>query len=115
MILDSSNRFYPKTVHLENRTFSLTVQQFENGYFVSVTESSNKIGSMVVSLATGPTPITSTIIPSRTESLFLKLVAEHISVRIKGIAIVSTFVQKELDPNITKALMFEIMEIIENE
>ncbi|MCA9827127.1 MAG: hypothetical protein KC444_01865 [Nitrosopumilus sp.] len=113
--MDSSNGFRPKILHLENRTFSLNIQQFENGYFVSVTEGSNKIGSMVISLATGPTPITTTIIPSRTESLFLKLVAERISVRIKGIAIVSTFVQKELEPNIAKALMFEIMEIIENE
>ena len=102
-------------VHLENRNFSLNIQKFENGYFVSVAEGSNKIGSMVVSLATGPTPITTTIIPSRTESLFLKLVAERISVRVRGIAIVSTFIQKELEPNIAKALMSEIMEATENE
>ena len=70
---------------------------------------------MVVSLATGPTPITTTVIPSRTESLFLKLVAERISTRMRGIAIVSTFIQKELEPNIAKALMAEIMEMIENE
>jgi hypothetical protein len=102
-------------VHLENRNFSLNIQKFENGYFVSVTEGPNKIGSMVVSLATGPTPITTTVIPSRTESLFLKLVAERISTRMRGIAIVSTFIQKELEPNIAKALMAEIMEMIENE
>jgi len=102
-------------VHLENRNFSLNIQKFENGYFISVTEGPNKIGSMVVSLATGPTPITTTVIPSRTESLFLKLVAERISTRMRGIAIVSTFIQKELEPNIAKALMAEIMEMIENE
>jgi len=102
-------------VYLENRNFSLNIQKFENGYFVSVTEGSNKLGSMVVSLATGPTPITTIVIPSRTESLFLKLVAERISTRMKGIAIVSTFIQKELEPNIAKALMSEIMELIENE
>jgi hypothetical protein len=102
-------------VHLENRNFSLHIQKFENGYFISVTEGLNKIGSMVVSLATGPTPVTTTVIPSRTESLFLKLVAERISTRMRGIAIVSTFVQKELEPNIAKALMSEIMEMIENE
>jgi len=102
-------------VQLENRNFSLNIQKFENGYFVSVTEGSNKLGSMVVSLATGPTPITTTIIPSRTESLFLKLIAERISTRMRGIAIVSTYIQKELEPSIAKALMSEIMEIIENE
>jgi len=101
-------------VNLESRTFFLQIQKFENGYFVSVTEGSNKIGSMVVSLATGPTPITTTIIPSRNESLFLKLVAEQISTRIRGVALVSTFIQKELESITAKALMSEIIEMIDN-
>ena len=102
-------------VNLESRTFFLQIQKFENGYFVSVTEGTNKIGSMVVSLATGPTPITTTVIPSRTESLFLKLIAERISTRMRGIALVSAFIQKELEPNTAKALMSEIMEMIDND
>ena len=102
-------------VHLESRSFSLQIQKFENGYFVSVTEGSNKIGSMVVSLATGPTPVTTTIIPSRNESLFLKLTAERISTRMRGIALVSIFIQKELEPNTAKALMSEIVEMIDND
>jgi hypothetical protein len=101
-------------VNLENRTFFLQIQKFDNGYFVSVAEGSNKIGSMVVSLATGPTPITTTIIPSRNESLFLKLIAERISTRMRGVALVSTFIQKELETNTAKALMSEIMEMVEN-
>jgi len=113
--LNSPSGFFHKMVRLESRNFSLHIQKFENGFFVSVTEGSNKIGSTVVSLATGPTPITTTIIPSRTESLFLKLIAEQISTRMRGIAIVSTFVQKELEPAVAKGLMTEIMEMIENE
>ncbi len=100
---------------MESRNFSLHIQKFENGFFVSITEGSNKIGSMVASLATGPTPITTTIIPSRTEALFLKLIAERISTRMRGVAIVSTFIQKELQPAVAKGLMTEIMEMIENE
>ena len=102
-------------VNLESRSFSLQIQKFENGYFVSITEGSNKLGSMVVSLATGPTPITTTIIPSRSESLFLKLIAERISTRMRGIALVSTFLQKQLEPDTAKILMSEIMKMIENE
>jgi len=102
-------------VNLESRTFFLQIQKFENGYFISVTEGTNKIGSMVISLATGPTPITTTIIPSRTESIFQKLIAEQISTRMRGIALVSTFTQKELDPNTAKALMSEIMEMVDND
>ncbi len=102
-------------VNLESRTFFLQIQKFENGYFISITEGTNKIGSMVISLATGPTPITTTIIPSRTESVFQKLIAEQISTRIRGIVLVSTFTQKELEPNTAKALMSEIIEMVDND
>jgi hypothetical protein len=112
--LNSPNGFSQKTVNLESRSFSLQIIQFENGHFVSVTEGSNKLGSMVVSLATGPNAITTTIIPSRTESLFLKLTAERISTRMKGIAVVSAFIKKELEPDTAKAIMTEIMEMIQN-
>ena len=113
--MNPPNGFSHKVVNLESRTFFLQIQKFENGYFISVTEGTNKIGSMVISLATGPTPITTTIIPSRTESIFLKLIAERISTRMRGIALVSTFTQKELDPNTAKALMSEIMEMVDND
>ena len=113
--MNSSDGFFHKMINLENRIFSLKIQKFENGYFVSVTEGNDKIGSMIVSLATGPTPTTTTIIPSRSESLFLRLIAERISTRMKGIALVSTYIQKELEHTTAKALMSEIMEMIENE
>ncbi len=112
--MNSPSGFSQKVVNLESRTFFLQIQKFENGYFVSVTEGINKIGSMVVSLATGPTPITTTIIPSRNESLFLRLVAEQISTRIRGVALVSTFIQKELESTTAKALMSEIIEMVDN-
>jgi len=112
--LNSSNGFSAKTVDLGSRNFSLRLLRFENGYFVSVTEGNSKLGSMVVSLTTGQNPITTTVIPSKSESIFLKLIAERISTRMHGIAIVSTFVQKELEPDTAKVLMQEIMEIIQN-
>ena len=113
--MTSPNGFFHKLVNLESRNFSLKIQKFENGYFVSVSENNDKIGSMTISMATGPTPTTTTIIPSRNESLFLRLISERISTRMKGIALVSTYVQKELEPTTAKALMSEIMEMIENE
>jgi len=113
--LNPPNGFSHKVVNLESRTFFLQIQKFENGYFISITEGTNKIGSMVISLATGPKPITTTIIPSRTESIFQKLIAEQISTRMRGIALVSTFTQKELEPNTAKALMSEIMEMVDND
>jgi len=112
--MSSPNGFSQKTINLESRSFSLQILKFENGYFVSVTEGTNKLGSMVVSLATGPTPVTTTIIPSKSEGLFLRLIAERISTRMRGIAVVSVFIQKELEPTSAKAIMTEIMELIQN-
>ncbi len=112
--MSSPNGFSEKTVDLGSRNFSLQILKFENGCFVSITEGSSKLGSMVVSLTTGQNPITTTVIPSKSESLFLKLIAERISSSMHGIAIVSTFVQKELDPDTAKVLMTEIIEIIQN-
>ena len=112
--MNSPNGFSQKTISLESRNFSLKILKFDNGYFVSITEGSDNLGSMVVSLATGPTPITTTIIPSRTESLFLKLTAERISTRMRGIAIVSSFIKKKLEPDTAKAIMIEIMEMIQS-
>ena len=112
--MSSPNGFSQKTVDLESRSFSLQILKFENGCFVSVTEGASKLGSMVVSLTSGQNPITTTVIPSKSESLFLKLISERISTRMRGIAIVSTFVQKEIDPHTAKVLMTEIMEIIQN-
>ena len=91
----------------------MKVLKFENGNFVSVSEGSERLGSMVVSLSTGPTPVTTTVIPARTESIFLKLTAERISTSTRGIAIVSTYVQRELEPETAKALMTAIMELIQ--
>ena len=99
---------------MDDRHFLVQVLKFDNGNFVSVTEGGEKLGSMVVSLATGPTPITTTVIPAKTESLFLKLTAERISTTMKGIAIVSAFFNSELNAESTKALMSEIMELVRN-
>jgi len=112
--MSSPNGFSQKTINLESRSFYLQIIKFANGSFVSVTEGTNKLGSMVVSLATGPTPVTTTIIPSKSESLFLRLTAERISTQMRGIAVVSTFIQKELDPTSAKAIMTEIMELIKH-
>ena len=112
--MNSPNGFSKKTVDLGGRNFFLQILRFENGYFVSVTEGISKLGSLVVSLTVGQNPITTTVIPSKSESLFLKLIAERISTKMRGIAVVSIFVQKELDPETAKVLMAEIMEIVQN-
>ena len=106
--------FCEKTVDVDDRVFLVQILNFDNGNFISISEGSKKLGSMMVSLSTGPTPVTTTVIPAKTESFFLKLTAEKISTITKGITIVSTFVQKELNSNTAKTLINEITEMVRN-
>ena len=109
----STRGYTKKTISVGDRKFLLQSISFDNGNFVSVSEGGQKIGSMVVSIGTGPSAITTTVIPAKTDFLFLKLIAEKISTSIKGISIVSLFATKELGNDISKILMGEIMEIIQ--
>lgn len=111
----SASGFVSKTVDVDKRTFLVQMLKFDNGNFVSVTEGSKKIGAMVASIGTGPAPTTATVIPSRTESLFLKLTAEKLSTITKGISIVTISVSKDLDSNSAKTLVGEIMELAKND
>ena len=107
--------FLKETFEVDGRQFVVQVIEFENGRFISVSEGSERIGSMVVSLSSGPTPITTTVIPAKTDGLFMKLTAERISSKTRGIAIVSAFFQRELDSNSAKLLMSKIMDLMTND
>ena len=105
--------FSKKDIVVGNRKFLVQLISFDNGNFVSISEGGQKIGSMVVSIGSGPSPTTATVIPAKTDSLFLKLTAEKISASIKGIGIVSFYAQGELGNEAAKILMGEIMEMIQ--
>ncbi len=85
---------------------------FDNGNFISITEGKEKIGAMVVSIGSGPRTSTATVIPSKSESLFLKMVSERIASISNGICVVSLNTQKELGLEAMKVLMNEIVEIV---
>ena len=98
-----------KTVEYDNRTFLVNMLNFENGMIISISENSPKIGPMLISIGTGPVPSTSIIIPTKSEELFLKLLAEKISSFLKGVCLVTANFEKSLDNETTKQLMHEIM------
>ena len=98
---------------VDDRIFLVQILNFDNGNFISISEGGQKIGSMAVSIGSGPTPTTATVIPAKTDALFLKLTAEKISASIKGIGIVSLYAQRELGNEAARILMGEIMEMIQ--
>ena len=97
-------------MNIDERSFLVQILNYENGNFISVTEGSENIGGMIVSINSGPVPSTSTIIPPKSEALFLKLVSERIAYTRQGMCLVTGNFEKALDKQITKQLMDIILE-----
>ena len=95
--MPSESRFSKTVIDIDNRSFTIQVLLFDNGSYVSITEGQEKIGGLTASIGTGTVPITTSIIPAKSESLFLKLMSEQLSSIITGINIVSAFIPKELE------------------
>ena len=105
-----SSGYTKKLVNINERSFLVQILNYENGNFISVTEGSENIGGMIVSINSGPVPSTSTIIPPKSDALFLKLVSERIAYTRQGMCLVTGNFEKALDKEITKQLMNAILE-----
>ena len=105
-----SGGYTKKLVNINERSFLVQILSYENGNFISVTEGSENIGGMIISINSGPVPSTSTIIPPKSEVLFLKLVSERIAYTRQGMCLVTGNFEKALDKEITKQLMDIILE-----
>ena len=110
--MPSESRFSKTVIDIDNRRFTIQVLLFDNGSFVSISEGQEKIGGLTASIGTGTVPITTSIIPAKSESLFLKLISEQLSSIIAGVNIVSVFIPKELENKTAKILIGKIKEII---
>ena len=111
--MPSESRFSKTVIDIDNRSFTIQVLLFDNGSYVSITEGQEKIGGLTASIGTGTVPITTSIIPAKSESLFLKLMSEQLASIITGINIVSVFIPKELENRTAKILIAKIKEIVE--
>jgi hypothetical protein len=109
----SKSRFSKTVIDIDNRSFTIQVLLFDNGSFVSITEGQENIGGLMASIGTSSMPITTSIIPAKSESLFLKLISEQISSMITGVNIISAFIPKELENKTAKTLIAKIKEIVE--
>ena len=112
-LLPSEPRFSKTVIDVDKRSFTVQILLFENGSFVSITEGQEKIGGLTASIGTGSVPITTSVIPAKSESLFLKLISEQLSSIISGINIISTFIPKDLENKTAKTLIAKIKEIVE--
>ena len=111
--MPSESRFSKTVIDIDNRSFTIQVLLFDNGSYVSITKGQEKIGGLTASIGTGTVPIITSIIPAKSESLFLKLMSEQLSSIITGINIVSAFIPKELENKTAKILIAKTREIVE--
>ena len=100
------------TVETENRKFDVKILKYENAFFISISEGPPRIGGMIISIATGPTPASSEIIPTRQDTMFLKLISQKMAAEIRGMCIVSLYAKNELGGGPSKVLIEKIMEAI---
>ncbi|WP_100183074.1 hypothetical protein [Candidatus Nitrosotenuis aquarius] len=107
-----SSSDHSMTVETENRKFDVKILKYENAFFISISEGLMRIGGMIISIATGPTPVSSEIIPIRADLMFLKLISQKMASEVRGICVVSLSAQKELGAGPSKVLIEKITEAI---
>jgi len=95
------------------RIFSLKFVSFENGFFIVLAEGSDRIGSLSVSISSSNKVNTARVIPSKYDSLFISTISERVSSMVNGICIVSLYSMKQLSLDDMKAIMGEILNIVE--
>lgn len=95
------------------KSFYLKCISFENGLFIIVAEDANRIGSLTISISSSNKTNTATVIPSKYNSMFINTVSERVSSMINGICLVSLHSVKQLNLDDMKAIMGEIMTIVE--
>ena len=107
--------FTVRTITSEGkRTFLVKFLSFQNGCFISVSESLNRIGSISVSISATNKVNTAKVIPSKFNSMFVSTISERIASMINGICLISLHSLKQLEFDDMKAIMGEIMNLVED-
>ncbi|HEY6885684.1 MAG TPA: hypothetical protein VI278_16750 [Nitrososphaeraceae archaeon] len=112
----SNRTILVRSVSSENhRTFLIKFLSFQNGCFISLTEGSDRIGSLCVSISSSNKVSTAKVIPSKFDSIFVSTISEKVSSMVNGVCIVSLHNTKQLQLCDMKTIMEEIMNLVKNE
>jgi hypothetical protein len=112
---EGSEELVVRTVKSESRRiFLVKYLPFQNGCFIAITEGSNRIGSISVSIGSSNKVNTAKVIPSKFDSIFVSTISERISSIVNGICLISLHSTMQLHLNDMKAIMGEIMSLVGN-
>ena len=107
--------FTERTITSEGkRTFLIKFLSFQNGCFISVSESLNRIGSISVSISASNKVNTAKVIPSKFNPMFVSTISERVASMINGICLISLHSLTQLGFDDMKAIMGEIMNLVED-
>ena len=106
--------FIEKRIKLKsNRIFLIKLIEFNNGYFISLSEDLCKIGGLHVSIASKNRSQTAKVIPNLTDPIFINTLSEKISLMINGIAITNLSNKKPLSLSEMQEIMNEVLMLLE--
>jgi hypothetical protein len=112
---EGHDTFTVRTITSEGRrTFLIKFLSFQNGCFISVSESLNRIGSISVSISASNKVNTAKVIPSKFNPMFVSTISERVASMINGICLISLHSLTQLGFDDMKAIMGEIMNLVED-
>jgi hypothetical protein len=102
-----------KNIHIDDkRIIHIKLIFFENGCFIIISENSNRIGSVTMASSISNKVTSAIVIPSKFDSMFIKSIAQRISLMLNGICLVSLHIKTPLDVRSMKTIMGEILNMI---
>ena len=103
-----------KNIHIDDkrRIIHIKLIFFENGCFIIISENSNRIGSVTMASSISNKVTSAIVIPSKFDSIFIKSIAQRISLMLNGICLVSLHIKTPLDVKSMKTIMGEILNIV---
>ena len=96
------------------RNFVIKYVPVSNGSFVLISEDSDQIGAISVSISSSNKSNTAKVIPSKYDSVFLNTISEMVSRMRNGICIASLYSTKQLTLEDMKIIMDHIRDLIGN-
>jgi hypothetical protein len=96
------------------RNFVIKYIPVSNGCFILISEDSDQIGAISVSVSSSNKSNTAKVIPSKYDSIFLNTISEMVSKMKNGICITSLHSTKQLTLEDMKIIMDHIRDLIGN-
>ena len=94
------------------RNFIIKYVPVSNGCIILISEGSDQIGAISVSISSSNKSNTAKVIPSKYDSIFLNTISEMVSKMKNGICITSLYSTKQLALDDMKIIMDQIRDLI---